>query len=541
MSRIPIRISLDSANVPMLSYQSGPTVVYVKEGMAKLRQEVKATEAPWELTEPQLIFAENVMPIPRGLNSVTYSSKVAGISGATKFSKAGVYRTSTNAVGYWAVTTDGKLYTSPVTGVSWTERTLPGWPVNWEITTAKINGSTYFYVSFYGCYRFNPDGTITSITLTGLTTTSIKGIAAAIGRLFAYTSTFLHYCSEVDIFDFTPSSITGAGSTQIQYVRGDILMMDSTSFGLFIYSKENVVACQETGNVAAPYLFSEVENSAGISDLELVASAPGLDAVYAFGSGGLQLVGVKQAVPIFPEISDFVALRSFESYDYVLHKIVKQTFISRMKVKLAYVASRYLVVSYGITSLTHMLVYDTALRRWGKLARQHVDVFTISEALTAGGYIEFDDMAVAANSVIISAAETKIQTAAFLSNQETFAVMGADGSIEVVDFNFVGAPALQAVCVFGRIQLRRGRDSSLHEVFLEGLTAAATPWVGDSVGYKGASFSEPVELYRDSFDEASYTSCYYGDAVGLNHNLHVEGMFDLTGLTVTLVPDGVSS
>ena len=98
MSRIPIRISLDSANVPLLSYQSGPTVVYVKEGMAKLRQEVKATDAPWELTEPQLIFAENVMPIPRGLSSVTYSSKVAGINGATTFSKAGVYRTSTNAV-----------------------------------------------------------------------------------------------------------------------------------------------------------------------------------------------------------------------------------------------------------------------------------------------------------------------------------------------------------------------------------------------------------------------------------------------------------
>lgn len=66
MSRIPVRITLDSANVPMISSSSGPTVVPVKEGMTKLRQEVKPTEAPWELTEPQLIFAENIMPIPRG-------------------------------------------------------------------------------------------------------------------------------------------------------------------------------------------------------------------------------------------------------------------------------------------------------------------------------------------------------------------------------------------------------------------------------------------------------------------------------------------
>ena len=52
MSRIPIRVTLDSANVPMISSQAGPTVVYVKEGMAKLRQETKPTDAPWELTEP---------------------------------------------------------------------------------------------------------------------------------------------------------------------------------------------------------------------------------------------------------------------------------------------------------------------------------------------------------------------------------------------------------------------------------------------------------------------------------------------------------
>ena len=142
MSRIPVRITLDSANVPMISSSSGPTVVYVKEGMAKLRQEVKPTEAPWELTEPQLIFAENIMPIPRGLSSITYSSKVSGISGVTTFSKAGLYRTSNNAVGYWAVTTTGKLYTSPVTGVNWTERTVGGWPTDWGITVVKINGNT---------------------------------------------------------------------------------------------------------------------------------------------------------------------------------------------------------------------------------------------------------------------------------------------------------------------------------------------------------------------------------------------------------------
>ena len=541
MSRIPVRITLDSANVPMISSSSGPTVVYVKEGMAKLRQEVKPTEAPWELTEPQLIFAENIMPIPRGLSSITYSSKVSGISGVTTFSKAGLYRTSNNAVGYWAVTTTGKLYTSPVTGINWTERTVGGWPTDWGITVVKINGNTYFYVSFFGCYKFNDDGTISAIALTGLTPTSVKGIAGAVGRLFAYSSTFLHYCSEVDIFDFTPSLVTGAGSTQIQYVRGDILLVEGTSFGLFIYSKENVVSCQETGNIAAPYLFTDVENSAGISDLELVASAPGLDAVYAFGSGGLQLVSVKTATPIFPEISDFVALRTLETYNYELHKLEKTSFLNRMQVKISYVCSRYFVISYGISDLTHLLVYDTALRRWGKLKKSHVDVFTISEALAAGRYLMFTEVVAPANTVIIPANEMKLQVSALLSNQETFAIMGADGSVELVDFNLFGAAQHTSVAIFGRIQLRRGRDSSLQEVQVEGLSNANFSYVGDSVTVKGTSWIAPNELYLDNFDEYSMTGVYFGDTVGTNHALHIEGAFDLTGLTIVLVPDGVAS
>ena len=541
MSRIPVRITLDSANVPMLSTASGPTVVYVKEGMAKLRQEVKPTEAPWELTEPQLIFAENIMPIPRGLSSITYSSKVSGITGVTTFSKAGLYRTSNNAVGYWAVTTTGKLYTSPVTGINWTERTVGGWPTGWGITVVKINGNTYFYVSFFGCYKFNDDGTISAIALTGLTPASIKGIAGAVGRLFAYSSTFLHYCSEVDIFDFTPSLVTGAGSTQIQYVRGDILLVEGTSFGLFIYSKENVVSCQETGNIAAPYLFTDVENSAGISDLELVASAPGLDAAYAFGSGGLQLVNVKTATPIFPEISDFIASKVIESYDYSLHKIVKSLFLDRLQVKLSYICSRYFVLSYGVSSLTHMLVYDLALRRWGKLRRDHVDVFTVSEALTANQFLTYDEMVAGMDMAVIPIDETKAQVSALLSNLETFAVMSSNGSISIVDFNVMESSTAEAVSVFGRIQLRRGRDSSLQEVQVEGLSNANFSYVGDSVTVKGTSWIAPNELYLDNFDEYSMTGVYFGDTVGTNHALHIEGAFDLTGLTIVLVPDGVAS
>ena len=186
-------------------------------------------------------------------------------------------------------------------------------------------------------------------------------------------------------------------------------------------------------------------------------------------------------------------------------------------------------------------MYDTALRRWGKLKKSHVDVFTISEALAAGRYLMFTEVVAPANTVIIPANEMKLQVSALLSNQETFAIMGADGSVELVDFNLFGAAQHTSVAIFGRIQLRRGRDSSLQEVQVEGLSNANFSYVGDSVTVKGTSWIAPNELYLDNFDEYSMTGVYFGDTVGTNHALHIEGAFDLTGLTIVLVPDGVAS
>jgi len=118
----------------------------------------------------------------------------------------------------------------------------------------------------------------------------------------------------------------------------------------------------------------------------------------------MQLVGIQEAQSIFPEVTDF--LLGAELEDYVgelglqpgnaapeLNASVygefataqfgqNQLMIQRlppgtngMLVKIAIVASRYLVISHGIQELTHMLVYDTALRRWGKLRKKHVAVF----------------------------------------------------------------------------------------------------------------------------------------------------------------------
>lgn len=538
MTRVPIRVTLDAAGVPMLSSQAGPTVVSVKEGMAKLKQTIGATEPPWELTEPQLIFAENVMPIPRGLTSISYTPKISGIPGVVTFSQAGTYRTSTGAVGYWAKTSDDKLYTSPVTGVSWTEVTGAGWPTNWTISIAKINGDTYFYVSYFGCYKFTNTGAISAVTLNGLTPSAVRGIAASVGRLFAYSATTLFGCSEVDPLDFIPSTSTGAFSSRIQYVRGDIIMVEGASFGLFIYAKENVVSAQETGNSAAPYLFTEVENSSGISDLELVASAPGLDAVYAFGSGGFQLVAVKQAVPIFPEVGDFMALRTLETYNYQTHKIEQATFLSRLLVKINYVSNRYLVVSYGVLSLTHMAVYDTAIKRWGKLRKDHVDVFTVTEPLTVGSYLTFLQVMVPANTMLIPAVNVKSQSSTALSNQDTFAVIDKSGGISLVDFNLIGSTELTAVAVFGRIQLRRGRECILQDAYIEGLGGGHPRYVGDSVAYRPQMYEAPLQMYEEYYDSQTMSGHYLGDSPAICHNLHIEGMFDLTGLSVVLTPDG---
>jgi hypothetical protein len=46
-----------------------------------------------------------------------------------------------------------------------------------------------------------------------------------------------------------------------------------------------------------------------------------------------------------------------------------------MQKKLTFIADRYLVISYGISSLTHALVYDAVQKRFGKLKVNHVACF----------------------------------------------------------------------------------------------------------------------------------------------------------------------
>ena len=78
----------------------------------------------------------------------------------------------------------------------------------------------------------------------------------------------------------------------------------------------------------------------------------------------------------------------------------------------------------------------------------------------------------------------------------------------------------------------------MQEVTTEGLMQSPGIYVGDSVAFRRAPFQPPEQMYQGSYDSDSMTGWFLGGAVGAYHNIHIEGMFDLTGFTVTMVPEG---
>jgi hypothetical protein len=70
-----------------------------------------------------------------------------------------------------------------------------------------------------------------------------------------------------------------------------------------------------------------------------------------------------------------VAGQDFEDFDETTLTFAQTTLSVPMAKKVVSVADRYLIISYGITSLTHAIVYDMVQKRYGKLKIPHVDCF----------------------------------------------------------------------------------------------------------------------------------------------------------------------
>ena len=517
MAKQRFKAALVTASFPMLSTLQPRTVVNPQLDInVRTPRNPNSTEAHSDYSIPQPLYMENVLPTSEGLQSVAFNLVIGSPGVGFGADQAIVLRDDQerNAI---LVPAGGDNFVF-VAGVGW--RSLsPVAGAGRQVTRAYVNGRTFICYSGLGIFEYNDAaGTMDNLPIAGLTAAEIKGIGSSSNYLLAYTSFEVHWSSLVDPLDFVPSLTTGAGFAIPQDIKAEIRAVLGISGGYIVYTLKNAIAAVYTNNARAPFTFKEVSNAGGVKGYEQVTSEQTSGSHYAWTTGGLQKITMQGATPVDPEVSDFLAGQLWESYDPLTHTLTQHTAAyPEFAVKLAFIASRWLVISYGTVSRTvfnYALVFDTVLGRWGKLQAEHIDCFSYPFYEITG----IDDGP---------------------SSKNTMGFMQADGAIFLLDMTYRKPTTQRGVVILGKFQLVRGSMMTLQQAALEGayMGNASTPirtFVQPSLD--GFNTLPPVPLV--ALKTSPKAMQYAKRVTGLNFNLIVEGTFALTSCLMEVTQDG---
>jgi hypothetical protein len=487
-------------------------------------------EADKNIGIPQVVFCENVMPTSFGYQSIDLIFPILG-SAATDFDNAFYLRNSTD-VRTLFVPAGGKCYIYDTANNEW-DALNKIVPANAICSVANVKGRTF--VHFAGDNEFFEwDGAaLNAVTLTGLTPANILGLTSSNGYLIAWDADTIYHSSTLDPADFTPSLSTGAGSTKILGLKGRIIYCYQITDGFLIHSTVNAVYAFYSNNIRFPWVFKEILGASGIKDFRQVAAESQGNKIYVYSNDGMMEYDRVKAVQIFPALSEFLNCRKIETYNRDTKQIDVTDLVDIPFTKIAFVGNRWLVISYGQTAtLSHALIYDSALKRWGKVRVDHVDCFEffgnpgIVSGSTAVPWVGLVGSWAAQNNAwsaygqIFSGGLSQTTTP-----YKTLAFLGADGKVTVVDFAH-GNTGDVAIMMLGRIQYIRTRLTTLLDVTMEGMGQESQSKLAVMTSLDGTNISK--EAYPMKVNGQGMLNKWQMRITGVNHTLRFEGNFQAT-------------
>jgi hypothetical protein len=333
-------------------------------------------------------------------------------------------------------------------------------------------------------------GSVISISqpATGTSAGTAFNVGARPGGIF--------WSSTLDPTDFTPSLITGAGGGEVEGAQGTIVVCVPHTKGIIVYTENNAVAGIFSNNARFPFVFQPIIGSGGVSDPSLVTFDADSSAHYAYTTTGLQLVGLNTASTVVPEVTDFVSGKIFEDFDTSTNTFSLSVLSSTMKKHVQLVASRYLVISYGIAALTHALVIDLVTQRIGKLRIDHVDCFEIAPEVS------------------------RVTEVA----RECISFLQSNGVVKVVDFNEYSALS-NGCLILGKYQFVRARLLVLDGITIENIPVQSNFSLEVMTSLEGKSVSFITSPYLASRNDTQHK--YLSRLEGTNHSLLLKGGFHL--------------
>lgn len=395
MAQNKISLNLSSADFVLSYYFKGPSVIVPGlDQNAYQAQAWFAGDTKQRGTNiPQVAYCENTVPTSEGYRSVAYRYFIEPPEVPGTFVKMlPVFDGNANSA-IVGVTKDRRLYiVSAYTSGLWTQLPLPStmnWTVYEGITNAGVAGTIVLHITGVGLVGLDVAGsTLTDLNtaVSGLDMKLVRGVSSSKGYLIAYDDTTVYWSSTEDPLDFTPSLITGAGSGKPEGAKGKIVLCKEIAQGFIIYCDVNIISAAYSSNSAVPWIFAVLSSGAGVRHADAVAYDLNMSNHFAWTSAGLIGIELHAANPILPQVTDFIASGlSDETVGYT--SVPNTVFDERDKeVRLSYISNRYVCISFGyqsepltnearIPQLKQTFLWDTQLKRWGKLNIDHVQLF----------------------------------------------------------------------------------------------------------------------------------------------------------------------
>lgn len=539
MAKYRFQGALNAAVFPFVSTFQGRSVVQPQlDNNVKTNQAFYGTSESADYSIPQLLYCENVVPTAEGLMTCGYSQVIPPTE-SSDFDQVITLR-DLDENNFLFAPANGKNYIYAGNAGQWVS-TNPIDAAGRSVSRAYVNGRTFICYEGLGIFEYDTVAmTFLPVVIVGLLPTDIRGIGASNNYLIAYTDITVHWSSLIDPLDFIPSILTGAGFAIPQDVKAKINAIIGTAGGFIIYTAKNAVAAVYTQNTRAPFSFKEIANAGGIESYEQVTSDQNSGPQYAWGTGGFQKITTQNSEILSGELNDFLAGKVYEEWDAVNKKLrtIKSGSVE-FQVKVTYIASRYLIVSYSLNRdgvYQYALIYDTALKRWGKLKIDHVDCFQYPYPNVFGN-LTYDDLSAVTYDGLGETSYDDLSEG-LLSQQpskRTVGFLGTHGEVNILEMDY-NKTDQRGVMVFGKFQLTRARVMSIQRLDLEavfGTDGVVVTAIASTDG-KNLDYAEPMILLQDGNDIKKYAKRLTGTSV----SIALEGAMSVTSYLLEVTNDG---
>lgn len=468
MSNQWMRCNLSAAIYPFATALWGRSIIVPQFDQNYDRAAAQSTKEDKGI--PQAFYMQNCFPTVQGYQGVGFDKTIVGLDGIDTFDTVFTLQyTSPNFAKLLWSPAGGMNYVYEAVENEWISRNpITGVQGNALITTSFVNGVTYTFYEKTNCYVYDTVAHAFNMqVLTALTINSVKGLCSANGYNIAWDDVNIAWSSATDPTDFTPDITTGAGGGAIQFAKGKIRFCVPISGGFMVYCEQNVVSATYSGNIRFPFIFAEVAGSGGCASPEQVSFTSNLAAHYAWTTAGFQQLTKASADVGFAEITDFLSALYFEDFDDVSLMFTDEYLAAPLNVKVSAIADRYIIVSYGVNLpiYTHAIVYDLALKRYGKIKLSHRKCFEWP-APNVFGTLTYGDLSAITYGALINATYGDLLTSVDTIEvaRKNLAFLQGDGTVYIVNFDLkqanigtggLGETVPPPVLVLGKFQFER--------------------------------------------------------------------------------------